>query len=322
MKKLVWVAIALAALAVVAIAGSRLIAPPQDHREVTIAQFGDLLLYLPLYVAVDEGKFEERGLDVRVISTGGDDKTYAAVLSGGADFGVADPTFVAIAQERNAEGYVVGLLVGSMANYAVSADPNAAVITDLSQLQGKRFASVPAPSTAYAALAELYRRGGAEPDILQTSPAGLMVAGRQPGVYGSVLIEPWVSQLEADGGRVVLSMPQFFGEFALTGITTSSRMRRDDPKTVQAVREAIMDGVRIVYEDPATALRVAKARFPQESPAALERGIERMRQDRIYPRNLSMSPGAWRAAMNLRASSGDFEGDIEASWDVVAPEAR
>ncbi len=70
-----------------------------DSRKITIAQFGDLLLYMPLYVAADENLFSKRGLHVEIISTGGDDKTYAAVLSGGAQFGVADPTFVAIAHE-------------------------------------------------------------------------------------------------------------------------------------------------------------------------------------------------------------------------------
>jgi ABC-type nitrate/sulfonate/bicarbonate transport system substrate-binding protein len=62
-------------------------------RRITVAQFGDFFLYAPLYIAEDDGLFRKRGLDVSIANTGGDDKTWAAVLSGSAEFGVADPTF-------------------------------------------------------------------------------------------------------------------------------------------------------------------------------------------------------------------------------------
>src|SRR4051794_9126962 len=63
---------------------------------ITICQYGDLLIYLPLYIAQDQKLFEREGVNVRFINGGGDDKTYAAVASGAAQFGVSDPTFTAI----------------------------------------------------------------------------------------------------------------------------------------------------------------------------------------------------------------------------------
>src|SRR5688572_15824290 len=64
--------------------------PPGNLEKVTVAQFGDFFLYLPLYVAKDKGFFAQQGLDVGIVNTGGDDKTFAAVMSGDAQFGVAD----------------------------------------------------------------------------------------------------------------------------------------------------------------------------------------------------------------------------------------
>src|ERR1700674_1418589 len=46
---------------------------------IAICQYGDLLIYLPLYIAQDQGYFNKEGLDVKFINGGGDDKTYAAV---------------------------------------------------------------------------------------------------------------------------------------------------------------------------------------------------------------------------------------------------
>ncbi len=78
--------------------------PPQTagtaKEKMTIAQAGDFFLYAPLYVALDSGIFEQEGLDAAITTTGGDDKTWAAVVSGSAQFGVADPTFVAVSTER------------------------------------------------------------------------------------------------------------------------------------------------------------------------------------------------------------------------------
>jgi NitT/TauT family transport system substrate-binding protein len=81
--------------------------PTATVQKITIAQAGDFFLYAPLYVASDAGLFSKNGLEVRLISTGGDEKTWAAVISGDAQFGVADPTFVAISATRGQPGRVI-----------------------------------------------------------------------------------------------------------------------------------------------------------------------------------------------------------------------
>jgi ABC-type nitrate/sulfonate/bicarbonate transport system substrate-binding protein len=51
-------------------------------QKVTLAQFGHVFLYMPLYVAIDRGFFKEQGLEVNLVSTGGDEKTFTAVATG------------------------------------------------------------------------------------------------------------------------------------------------------------------------------------------------------------------------------------------------
>ena len=48
------------------------------------------------------------------------DKTWAAVLSGSAEFGVADPTFVAISAERGQNGVVVASLVNGVPCWGIT----------------------------------------------------------------------------------------------------------------------------------------------------------------------------------------------------------
>jgi NitT/TauT family transport system substrate-binding protein len=60
---------------------------------VKVAQFNEFFLYMPLYLANAKGFFAEERLNIEIINTGGDDKTFAAVIGGSATFGIADPTF-------------------------------------------------------------------------------------------------------------------------------------------------------------------------------------------------------------------------------------
>lgn len=124
--------------------------PAGDHiNEVTICQYGDLLIYLPLYIAQDKGFFKQEGLRVNFINGGGDDKTFAAVSSGSAQFGVSDPTFTAIAREKGRPGVVVGAVVAGATYWGVTWKDIKPVTSPVG-LKGLRIATYESPSTNYA----------------------------------------------------------------------------------------------------------------------------------------------------------------------------
>jgi NitT/TauT family transport system substrate-binding protein len=89
-------------------------------KEITIAQAGDFFLYAPFYVAVDAKIFEKKGYDVKIISTGGDEKTWAAVLSNSAQFGIADPSFIAISNQNGQPGKVIASIVNGVPFWGIT----------------------------------------------------------------------------------------------------------------------------------------------------------------------------------------------------------
>lgn len=283
--------------------------PAPAMKSVTVAQFGDLLLYLPLYIAKEEGVFAREGLDVKIVSTGGDDKTFAAVASGDAAFGIADPTFVAIAAEGGQRGKVIADLIDGMPNYGVAAKANAATITKPAELSGKSVATVPAPSTSYALMEQMYKSAGLKPQIRQIAFPGLVPAIETGQADYALLIEPWVTQVEQKGGKVAFSLMDYYPHFALTGVTTSEAYLQNDPATATKFVKAMTEAVRIFYDDPAAALRAAKTRFPQEPDVVLQRAIERERTSKIYPRCLAVTEAAWSPAIQLRKQLGDLRND-------------
>ena len=133
-------------------------------RQITVAQFGDFFLYAPLYIAVDGGFFEEQGLEVSIVNTGGDDKTWAAVLSGSAEFGVADPTFVAVSAARGQNGVVVASLVNGVPFWGITFN-DIAPFEDANELANYSVATFPSPSSAYALQKNMFTDAGLTPNI-------------------------------------------------------------------------------------------------------------------------------------------------------------
>lgn len=279
--------------------------PPGQVEKVSVAQFGDLLIYLPLYIAKHQGLFSEQGLDVNIISTGGDEKTFAAVAAGHADFGIADPTFAAIGSSRGASGRVLGFLVTGVPNYAVSLNQNQA-LSSISQLKAFRVASVPAPSTSYALTKALFEKAGEKPRIVAVAPPGLIAALKHNDADLAVLIEPWVSTIVRQGGSVALNYNDYFPRFALTGVTTSDPVLSQKPEVVKHFMKAMRNAIDVFYTDEEQTLSVARKVFPEEDPQDLRSGIRRHKEDRIYPAALAIDERAWKAAIDLRERSGDL----------------
>ena len=130
-------------------------------KKVTVAHWGHskILIYLPLYVAMDGGFFKKNGLEVNIKYSGNDDQVYATVLSGSAQFGVGDPAFTVIAGERGGKGKIIATLVGRLANWGVAKKGKFINnITNYSELTGLRISSFPFPSTTYTVLKEIIKQ--------------------------------------------------------------------------------------------------------------------------------------------------------------------
>lgn len=59
----------------------------QEPVKITLNEVAHSIFYAPQYVAIEEGYFEEEGLDLTLVTGFGADKVMAAVLSGDAEIG-------------------------------------------------------------------------------------------------------------------------------------------------------------------------------------------------------------------------------------------
>lgn len=281
----------------------------QELTEITICQWGQALIYLPLYIAEQEGFFSDEGLDVKIINGGGDDLTWAAVTSGNAQFGIADPTFVAIQHEQGGvPGKVIGSIVDKVAFWAVTFDKNVKEIKAPSDFKGNTIACFKYPNTANALALETFQKGG-----LTLNEDVWMV----PVNYGAVLaqlqneeaniamvLEPAASQAVNVGAKIVYSYPEEFGYFAFTGLTATQKYIDENPEVVQSVVNALQRSMIYARENKGGTIEVGKAAFPDLKEEVITMAVNRMLTESTLPENIAVKESGWQQALEISKSVG------------------
>ncbi len=287
-------------------------------QEITIAQYGHVFLYLPLYVAKSKGYFQEQGLKVKLVSTGGDEKTFAAVASGSAQFGVADPVFTAIAREQGKGGKVIALLVNGVPFWGVTFKEELNTINEPSDFSGLRIATYPAPSTNYAVMSETLLNGTNKVDatIIQGAFGTLLAMLQSDKADIAMELEPIASIAVSNGGRVVYSAAKKFGDFAFTGITVTDEYLADNPNQVNAVVKAIAKAMAFIQNDYEGALAIAKSEFGDVPEQALNNALKRILQDNVIPKTPILEEHSWNKSVTLRRQLGDINGPATFSDNV------
>ena len=77
-----------------------------NMNRIKIAEVTHSVFYVPLYVAIEEGYFNEENIDIKLILTPGADKVSAAVLSGDVQIGFAGAESAIYVYEKNEKDYL------------------------------------------------------------------------------------------------------------------------------------------------------------------------------------------------------------------------
>jgi NitT/TauT family transport system substrate-binding protein len=301
---------ALGAILLAAVAGYVLGYPrltTQSIRKITIAQAGDFFLYAPLYIAADAGLFRKRNLDVNLVSTGGDEKTWAAVLGGSASFGVADPTFVAIADSRGQPGRVISSVVNGVPFWGITFRENIRPFDNLKSLESYSVATFPSPSTAFTLQKKMFVQAGLAPNIREGAFGTLIAMLKGSKADIALELEPNVSQAVRDGARILYGMPELYGDFAITGLTTTPQILAAQPGIAADVVCALQEALDYARVKPAESLALLVKRFPEIEPAVAKGAFERVILAKIVPIETTVTAPAWDRAVALRVEAGDLK---------------
>lgn len=279
------------------------------RRRVVINEALRTLLYLPLYHAQERGFFRDAGLDVEIVTGGTATASFAAMLSGEAQFSQADPMYVPISREKGAKTKVVAQVVGRIAVWGVTMDRSVNKI-DINTLRGKKIATHPRPMTAYTYAVQTIKDAGLDPEkdveIIQSTPGTEIAPLLARRADFAMTLEPNVSRAEAQGAHVVHSFPKLLGDQIFTGLMTTEKYIQDNRSTVIAVVKAYQRSLDDIHKNPLAAVATAKKAFPQLDDGVIRAALRRMMNEKVVPKSVMVSEDSWNKAVAVRVKAGDL----------------
>lgn len=262
-----------------------LAAVPANAQSYKIVHAGLRALYLaPLYVAMDEGMFKSRNLDVEYKEIDSGALSSAALLSGEAQMTNDDLTGVApLAKEGKLlmvynllDRMTMDMVVGKDAIQRSGISLNSDVKDRLKILKGLTIGITRpgAPTDVYARF--LMSEAGLDPQrdatLVQVGGPAALSAAFRSGKIDAFMLSPPLPQSLAQQGYGSIIVRDTAGELpSLTGITymtlyTTKAFAQVQPAAVEAYAQGILEAVRWIKANEQEALALLHAKWFKDTP--------------------------------------------------------
>src|ERR1700723_3809861 len=276
-----------------------------ENKKVTLSQAFQSMLYLPLYVAIDEGFFTQQGLDLTKETAGAPTVALSAVISGSAQFSIHGPEWTAIAASKGAPVDIIANVVNGAAVWIATAPDFK--FDSIKYVKPQKIVTGLMPTTSTSLFIKLLKENGLD---AKTDVDMIQVAiGSEPGPFLAkqadiaVMYEPGLAQAVAKGMKVVLGFPKSYGAYAFSSATASNDA---DADTAQHVVNGMEMAMRFMTKNEAKTVEIAKKEFPNLDAVVVEAAVKRMLADGVYPPSVDISADALKVAMDTQIALGNL----------------
>lgn len=257
MKKLGKIFMPLAALVFVLLMTVPLAAcKKNDKTVIRLSEVTHSIFYAPLYLAINNGYFDEAGIEIKLFNGGGADKVMTAIASNSADIGLMGPEATIYCHVNGQRNYpvVFGLLTQRDGSFLVSkkAEPN----FQWSDLAGKhvlagRAGGVPAMTLQYVVNnAGLHHPADVNLDTTVAFDAMVGAFDGSDEYDYCTMFEPTASEYVADGkGYIVASVGEASGEVPYTAFSASKSYLEKNRDTAKAFLAAVVKGYKFMCDN-------------------------------------------------------------------------
>lgn len=264
----------------------------------------------PVHIALQEGYFQQEGLDVELVSIAGASAGVPALVSDDLQFtygawvpyfqaqarGVADLALVADCYQTGSGMFMIMVKAGSP-------------ITKPADLVGKKIATNTFQTITDLLAKSVLTTNGVDPSSVNfvEVPFPDMQARLQDGqIDAAIMLEPFVTKSQREIGAVPL-LDTSAGptkEFPISGFAATAKFVKDNPKTTDAFRRAIAKAAELAAKrevvekavqryakiDADTASLVKMGSFPTSmDPSRLQRGADLMLEYGMLQQRMDVS---------------------------------
>ena len=280
MKNKKWISLAAAVVLAVTALPMGVFAAKKDSTEekltkVTLNEVAHSIFYAPQYVAIEEGYFAEKGLDLTLVTGFGADKTMTAVISGEADIGFMGAEASVYAYQEGATDPVVNFaqLTQRAGNFLVAREE----MPDFKweDLKGEKVLGGRKGGMPEMVFEYILKKNGIDPQkdltIDQSVDFGSTAAAftSDDSAAYTVEFEPSATILEKEGaGYVVASLGEASGYVPYTSYSAKASYMKENPEIIQKFTDALQKGMDYVQSH--TPEEIAEVIAPQFKETDLE----------------------------------------------------
>lgn len=270
-----------------------------------------------MYVAIEEGYFEEEGIDLILVTGFGADKTMTALLTGEADIGFMGSESTIYTYKEGAEDYAVNFaqLTQRAGNFLVSREPIDDFQWDM--LVGKEVLGGRAGGMPEMVFEYILKKNGLDPatdlSIDQSIDFGATAAAFSGGQGEfSVEFEPHATSLEEKGdGYVVASLGEDSGYVPYTAFSAKKSYLEENPAVIEAFTRALQKGMDYVQtHTPAEIAKVIAPQFAETDLATIETIVARYAAQDTWKADLIFEEDSFTLLQNILEEAGELEGRV------------
>lgn len=278
---------------------------------VKLNEVAHSIFYAPLYVAIEEGYFEEEGIDLELVTGFGADKTMTALLSGEADIGFMGPETTVYTANEGANDKVVNFaqLTQRAGNFVVAREdmPDFSW-NDLKEktVLGGRAGGMPEMVFEY-----VLKENGIDPStdltIDQSIDFGSTAAAFSGGSGDfSVEFEPGATNLEKEGaGFVVASVGVDSGYVPYTAFSAKESYIQKHPELIQSFTNALQKGMDYVNQHSSEDIAdVISPQFKDTDKNTISTIVERYKSQDTWKNNLVFSEESYNLLLDILEEAG------------------
>lgn len=288
-------------------------AEKSGNREVILNEVAHSIFYAPMYVAIEEGYFEEEGIALTLVTGFGADKTMTAVLTDEADIGFMGSESTIYTYSGGTSDYVVNFaqLTQRAGNFLVSREPIENFNWDM--LKGASVLGGRAGGMPQMVFEFILKKNGIDPkadlSIDQSIDFGSTAAAFSGGQADfTVEFEPHATSLESKGdGYVVASLGEDSGYVPYTAFSAKQSYIEKNPDIIQSFTNALQKGMDYVTSHtPEEIAKIIQPQFEETDLTALTTIVARYYNQDTWKDNLIFEEDSFTLLQNILEEAGEL----------------
>ncbi len=282
-----------------------------DLTKVKVAEVTHSVFYAPQYVAIENGYFEEEGLNIELTLTSGADNVMAAVLSKDADIGLSGSEATIYVYNKGEKDYIktFARLTQKDGSFLISRKE----IKDfkIEDLKGKyviggRQGGMPEMTLEYA-----LKQNGIDPKkdlTIDTSIDFASMAGAFIGGTGDfvTLFEPLATKIVNEGyGYKVKQLGTLTDNVPYTAYNARTSYIENNKEIIEKFDKAIKKGLNFVNNNKSEDIaNVIMNQFPDTSYNDIKNAIDSYKKNNTWPKTTNFSENDFNHLQDIVIEAG------------------